>query len=81
MQLCVFFDFGEGVVDRVEGVDVLKSHPMMIDYQIKLQPGDVLKQPEYGRLRPGHFIIGADDKEAVIKEEKKILEAVRVVLR
>ena len=76
-----FFDFGEGIVDRVEGVDVLKSHPMMIDYQIKIQPGDVLKQPEYGRLRPGHFIIGADDKEAVIKEEKKILEAVRVVLR
>ena len=51
---------------------------MMLDYQLKIQPGDVLHQPAYGRLRPGHFIIGGDGKEKVLAEANKIISAVRV---
>lgn len=76
-----FFDFGEGVVDKIEGKDFLRQHSMLIDYQLDIKPGDVLKQPTYGRLRPGHFIIGGEGKETVIKEAGKIIETVRVLFR
>lgn len=74
-----FFDFKEGVVDHVEGEDYLKHHPMMIDYQLEIEPGSVLKKPAYGRLRPGHFIIGGDSKNDVEAEANAIVEKVRVV--
>ena len=76
-----FFDFGKGIVDHVEGDDFLKNHPMLIDYQLEVKPGDVLRQPEYGRLRPGHFIIGGNGKENVIRESEKIIEAVKVIYK
>ncbi len=73
-----FFDFGEGTVERIEGLEILKHHPMLIDYRIEISPGDKIRQPEYGRLRPGHFIIGGNGKEYVEREAKKILDAVKV---
>lgn len=76
-----FFDFGEGTVEHVEGVDFLKNHPMLIDYQLNVKPGDKLKEPEYGRLRPGHFIIGGDGKDSVVREAERIIEVVKVKYR
>lgn len=76
-----FFDFGEGIVEYLEGVDFLQNHPMLIDYQLEIQPGDELKRPEYGRLRPGHFIIGGDGKENVEREANRILEAIKVIYK
>ncbi len=76
-----FFDFGEGEINHVEGVDFLKHHPMLIDYQLKVKPGDMLKQPEYGRLRPGHFIIGGDGRDIVNREAEKIINRVKVIFR
>lgn len=74
-----FFDFKEGIVKSVEGRDLLKNHPMLIDYQLNLKTGDCLKKPEYGRLRPGHFIIGGDDRGAVQREAERLIREVRVV--
>lgn len=74
-----FFDFGDGTVKEVCGLEYLKNSEMLIDYQMEVKPGDVLKQPEYGRLRPGHFIIGGDDKKSVIMESEQILEKVKVI--
>lgn len=76
-----FFDFGEGVVDDVEGRDFLANHPMLIDYQLEVKPGDELKEPKYGRLRPGHFSIGGDGKAIVERETNKIIETVKVIYR
>lgn len=73
-----FFDFGEGIVRQVCGAELLSAHPMMIDYQLKIKPGDVLKNPAYGRLRPGHFIIGGEGREKVLAEAEKIISSVRV---
>lgn len=73
-----FFDFGEGRVSSVKGLEYLKNHPMLIDYQLEVKAGDVLHQPEYGRLRPGHFIIGGIGRENVEREAAKILEAIKV---
>lgn len=74
-----FFDFDEGTVKDVEGIDYLRSHPMLIDYQFNLKPGDHIQHPKYGRLRPGHFIIGSEGKADVIREAEKILDTVKVV--
>ena len=76
-----FFDFGEGVVERVEGLDLLKNHPMLLDYQLEVKPGDKLEQPKYGRLRPGHFVIGGDDREEVKAQANFLIQNVRVVFR
>ena len=76
-----FFNFGEGVVDHIEGENFLKNHPMLIDYQLEVKPGDILKQPQYGRLRPGHFIIGGFGKENVENEADQIIETVKVIYR
>ncbi len=76
-----FFDFSEGVVDYVEGIEFLKKHPMLMDYQLDIKQGDELKAPKYGRLRPGHFIIGGDDKISVIKEAENILDTIKVVYK
>lgn len=74
-----FFDFGEGIVKAVDGKQFLEEHPLMIDYQLNVKPGDELKTPKYGRLRPGHFIIGGDDRSAVEEEANRILETVKVI--
>lgn len=75
-----FFDFGTGRVKKIEGVEDIKESPMLIDYQWRIKEGDYLSTPEYGRLRPGHFIIGGNEKGAVEKEAKRILERVRVIV-
>jgi carbamoyl-phosphate synthase large subunit len=74
-----FFDFGEGTVKSVEGKDFLLSSKNLIDYQLNVKPGDELKNPRYGRLRPGHFIIGNEDYESLKLEAKEIIDKVRVV--
>lgn len=73
-----FFDFGEGVAKEIHGKEYLKSHPNMIDYQLEVKPGDKLENPKYGRLRPGHFIIGADTYEEAQKVAADVLEHVYV---
>ncbi len=73
-----FFDFGEGLVKEVHGKDVLENHPSMLDFQLNIKPGDELKNPRYGRLRPGHFIIGGNDFEKLQEEMKDILEKVYI---
>ena len=73
-----FFDFGEGKVQSVHGRDVLENHSNMLDFQLNVQVGDELKNPKYGRLRPGHFIIGGEDFEDLKKQAENILEKVYV---
>lgn len=74
-----FFDFGAGTVKEVHGLDFLKNHPLLIDYQLNVKPGDVLQKPKYGRLRPGHFIIGGLGESKVKEEAEKIIETVSIV--
>lgn len=73
-----FFDFGVGKVKAVHGLNMLLNCPQLIDYQLDVKPGDVLTELKYGRMRPGHFIIGNDDLEDLKKTAERILEAVYV---
>ncbi len=76
-----FFDFGEGIAERVEGLDYLRKHPLLLDYQLNVKPGDELRNPKYGRLRPGHFIIGGDGEAYVRREAETIIDRVRVIMK
>ena len=81
-QRCVvmrFFDFGEGIVQKVYGKEYLKHNASVIDYQLEIHEGDKLENPKYGRLRPGHFIVGAETYEEAQKLTQDILENVHVV--
>jgi carbamoyl-phosphate synthase large subunit len=73
-----FFDFGEGRVRSVEGKDFLLNSKNLIDYQLEVKTGDELKNPRYGRLRPGHFIIGNEDYASLKEEADEIVRRVRV---
>ena len=55
-QRCVvmrFFDFGEGIVQKIHGKEYLAQHANVLDYQLEIHEGDRLENPKYGRLRPG----------------------------
>lgn len=73
-----FFDFGEGIVKEVHGKEYLEQHPNMIDFQLEVKPGDKLENPKYGRLRPGHFIVGAETYDKAHDIMQDILEHVYV---
>lgn len=73
-----FFDFGEGIVKSIHGKEYLANHPNLIDYQLEICPGDILKKPKYGRKRPGHFIVGSTNYNKVQKAVKEILEHVSI---
>lgn len=73
-----FFDFGEGRVKKIHGSDILKNNPYVIDYQFNIQEGQLLSNPKYGRLRPGHFIIGNEDMEELKKVESDIVNNIQI---
>lgn len=73
-----FFDFEEGVVDRVLGKDVLLQSPYLIDYQLEIKRGDILKVPQYGRLRPGYFVVAGTSFAAIQAEAEKIVRTVQI---
>ena len=76
-----FFDFGVGTVDKVNGKEVLESTSNMIDFQLNVKPGQVLEPLKFGRMRPGHFIIGGTDFEALKIQMTDILDKVRVTFK
>ena len=50
----------------------------MIDYQLNVKPGDVLEDLKFGRMRPGHFIIGGSKMKELSKQRDEILGKVGV---
>ncbi len=74
-----FFDFGEGRVKEVCGEEILKNYSGILDYQLNVKPGDILENPKYGRLRPGHFIIGGEDFEILQRQAEEILKSIYVI--
>ena len=73
-----FFDFGKGTVCVVSGKELLNDSEGIIDYQLNVKQGQVLEDFKYGRMRPGHFIIGGTDYEELQKQLNFLLENIRV---
>lgn len=73
-----FFDFPEGIVSKVKGKELLENTPSIIDYQLNVKENDVLKNPKYGRLRPGHFSIAGNNLTELKKEADMIIRSVQI---
>lgn len=73
-----FFDFGEGTVKSIKGKEYLTQNHNVLDYQLEIKIGDTLKNPKYGRLRPGHFTIGGNNLEKLQEEMNVILSKVTI---
>ena len=74
-----FFDFGKGMVKAIRGRENLDINDKILDYQLNVKPGDVLNNPRYGRLRPGHFIIGGNDLEQLRNEMNLLLSEIEII--
>lgn len=73
-----FFDFGEGIVGKLNGLEYLINMPGLLDYQLDIKKGDVLKIPKYGRLRPGHFIVSGSTYNEAQQRADSILKEVYI---
>lgn len=71
-----FFDFGNGRIKEIHGIDDLENNKYMMDYRIAAKPGDDIKSPQFGSQRPGHFIVCGDDFSVLQKEVHHILSTV-----
>ncbi|AZV47326.1 hypothetical protein C3L23_08585 [Nautilia sp. PV-1] len=52
-----FFDFSSGKVKRINGIDFLKNNRNILDFEIELNEGEIIKIPEDDRSRVGYFIV------------------------
>lgn len=74
-----FFNFKEGVVKDIKGLDLLNSNPNIIDFGLNFSVGSLLKSPDNDSSRQGHYLIKADTAEELeeVKEYvKKVIEVI-----
>lgn len=76
-----FFDFGTGTVDKVVGKELLETTQGMLDYQLNVKPGQILEDLKFGRMRPGHFIIGGTDFEELKRQCDYLLKNIYVTFK
>ena len=73
-----FFDFGKGKVEKIIGRELLENTENMIDFQLNVKQGQVLEDLKYGRMRPGHFIIGGTDFTELWNQMNYLVENISV---
>ena len=74
-----FFDFGKGKIKNVIGREILEQTSNMIDFQLNVKPDQILEDLKYGRMRPGHFIIGGTDFNKLQEQMEFIINNVKVI--
>ncbi len=74
-----FFDFGKGKVKDIIGRELLENTKNMIDFQLNVKSGQTLEDLKYGRMRPGHFIIGGNNREDLLKQMNYLVENIRII--
>ncbi|RXK13598.1 hypothetical protein CP965_07310 [Halarcobacter mediterraneus] len=67
-----FFNFKEGVVKEITGIDILKNNENILDYSLEFEIGSYIKSPTDDRSRSGYYIIKANDIEELKKISKEI---------
>lgn len=76
-----FFDFGVGIVDKVVGKELLQNDENMIDYQLNVKTNQILEPLRFGRMRPGHFIIGGTDYKVLQEKMNYLLKNIYVTFK
>ena len=73
-----FFDFPSGRVKRINGIDFLKNNKNILDFEIELSKGDIIKTPEDDRSRVGYFIVYEENLNKLKKMVTQIRNKVNV---
>ncbi|MBY0358800.1 MAG: ATP-grasp domain-containing protein [Candidatus Obscuribacterales bacterium] len=82
-----FFEFGEGFVEKIEGVEAARALPGVLDLNLVFAEGDRIRLAENGRTRQGFFIVFGEthddvkNKAALVKKTitVKLAQALEVV--
>lgn len=73
-----FFDVSPGIVKSISGLDVILSHPAVVDAEVELNISDVVVAPKDDRSRVGYFIIKADTDIELNEIRKKIKSMLKI---
>lgn len=78
-----FFDApeNEGIVDRIEGLEILNTNPQIIEYRFHFKPGDRIQAATTDAERIGFYIACCDAKDQLDDLMELIKRNVRVVCR
>jgi len=67
-----FFDFKEGKVLKINGLEYLNNNKNIIDFDFEFKEGDMITAPDDDRSRVGYFIAYSDTQEELIKVVENI---------
>lgn len=73
-----FWDFGEGTVSKIEGENNISKIQGVLEYNLEIKNGDVLRSPGFGRERPGYYIAVGKDRGAIESIQQTVKNAIKV---
>lgn len=76
-----FFNFEDGVIKEVKGLEDVKKMEEIIDIAINFKNGDEIRKPNNDRERHGYFILTADSEEKLNEISKKVKEKVKIIYK
>lgn len=74
-----FFQFPEGKVKKLIGIDALEGNPNVLDFGMNFKVGDTIELPKDDRSRHGYFILKDDNLLKLNQTRKQIREIVKTV--
>ncbi len=76
-----FFDFGDGIIEKIEGFEDIKDIPGLIFWEFNYREGDKISTCKDDRSRQGFMIVVAEDTATLQKRTQKILNLFKVKLK
>ena len=73
-----FFDFAEGRIAAIDNLEEARRFSGVIDIQLDVKAGDIIKRASDDRSRCGYYIICADNCDQLYELERKIIDTIKV---
>jgi len=73
-----FFIFPEGRLRELDGVNKVRAMKGIIDIDIPLEPGEIIKPVMDDRSRHGYFIAVADSREELLRIVERVKQTIKV---
>lgn len=75
-----FFEFGEGLVEKIDGVEAARALPGVLDLNLVFTEGDRICLAKNGRTRQGFFIVLGDTHNDVKQKAALVKKTINVKL-
>lgn len=73
-----FIMLDSGIVDKIEGIEDVKSIDGVLDFDIEVSSGEEIKKVKDGRSRPGYLLIVGENKSDIRQKIKKAMNSFTV---